>query len=135
MKLITPLLILLITSCSPDAPDSPEIDHHPDAERIITDLLVAVQVYDDNNGSYPPSGIGNLKESLLEDGPEGTPYHQFKDGSTLDPWGQPWIYINNVDGTAPSDWPRFESYVIYSRGPDGSDELGEGDDVASWNLN
>ena len=129
MRKLNPLFILLCASCSPD------IDHTPDAKRILTDLLVAVQVYDDNNGTYPPSGIENLKESLMEDGPEGTPYHPFKDGSTLDPWGQPWIYINNVDGTAPPDWPRFDSYVIYSKGPDGKDELGDGDDVASWNLN
>lgn len=50
------------------------------------------------------------------------------DGSNrlLDLWGHPYVYI-----AAPSSGKPF---VIYSRGPNGIDNGGEGDDIASWKL-
>ena len=127
-----PLSILFLRPDSDESPP-PTPDHAAECRRVITELLMAVQVYDDDNGTYPESGIGKLKERLSETGSEGTPYHTFKEDSILDPWGHPWVYINNVDGTAPPDWSRFEPYVVYSKGPNGKDEQGEGDDIASWN--
>ena len=128
---------LSVLFMGPESDDPPPLPPPPDlaaeCKQVITSLILAVQVYDDDNGTYPESGIDNLKESLSETGSEGTPYHPFKGGSVLDPWGHPLVYINNVDGTAPPDWSRFEPYVVYSTGPNGKDERGEGDDVASWN--
>jgi hypothetical protein len=53
----------------------------------------------------------------------------------LDPWGHPFVYYNNVDKSAPKDWTPYHksSFDLYSFGPDGKDDKGNGDDVSNWN--
>ena len=47
-------------------------------------------------------------------------------GNLNDLWGHPYVYI-----PSPSHGAEF---AIYSLGPNGVDEKGEGDDIASWRL-
>ena len=53
----------------------------------------------------------------------------------LDPWGNPYVYREwaSVPDALKKDQPHAtERFVIYSLGPNGRDDQGEGDDIASW---
>ncbi len=59
-----------------------------------------------------------------------------KDGRVLDSWGNPLIYKNHV-----KNWPKNkddknvhnkQGADVYSCGPNGKDEGGEGDDIGNW---
>lgn len=77
----------------------------------------------------------------------------------LDPWGNPFIYFHNRDYQSPEivskyrvldkttfkaipqksektgNWHGFDSFQLWSAGPDGKNEDGEGDDITSWDTN
>lgn len=125
--------VLLLAACGKEAPAPPKPDPGAECRRRIVAIMVAVQRYDDENGSYPASGVENLITTLAKKGANGKPQLEFPDGPN-DPWGHPWVYVNTTDGSAPEGWSQFEAYSVYSFGPNGKDEKGEGDDVASWTL-
>ena len=59
-----------------------------------------------------------------------------KEGRLLDSWGNPFVYRNHL-----KDWPKNkddkrahnkQGADIYSFGPDGKDDGGEGDDIVNW---
>lgn len=50
-----------------------------------------------------------------------------KDGLLIDPWGHPYVY-QRYD---PGDNLKWHTYVIYSIGPNGVDEDGNGDDIGN----
>ena len=132
--LASALGLVILASCGKEEPHPPpKPDPIEECRKMIIGIMVAVQRYDDQNGSYPASGAEALVHTLGEPGPDGGPYLAFPNGLN-DPWGNPWIYVNNVDGTAPEGWGQFEPYAVYSFGPNGKDEKGEGDDIASWKL-
>lgn len=79
------------------------------------------------NNTYPEDGNRNLVFALHLD------YITFQsqeigDGLLLDLWGHPYIY-RRYD---PGDNLRWHTYVIYSVGPNGIDEDGNGDDIGNW---
>lgn len=121
---------------APARPPLPD-DRAGRCKRLIDGLVLATQAYDDATGAYPPSGNASLVGALSRKR-EGAVNFAFPagtldaEGRVVDPWGRPLVYINNLDGTAPAGWPRFEPFGIYSLGPDGRDGQGSGDDVVSW---
>lgn len=118
--------------------EPPTADRSAACKRLIDGLVQAVQRFDDRNGAYPPSGNAALVAALTRKGADGGACFTFApetldvQGLVVDPWGRPLLYINNLDGTAPAGWSRFEPFCVYSAGPDGRDEGGKGDDIASW---
>lgn len=125
----------LALATRPTRKGDPEPDPAGSCKRLVEGLIHAVQAHDDHLGTYPPSGNRGLVEALSRKKPDGAPYFAFAldaEGRVIDPWGRPLLYVNNVDGSAPAGWPRFEPYAVYSTGPDGRDDQGKGDDVASW---
>jgi hypothetical protein len=93
------------------------------AETEVHAVAVALERYGRERGRLPDESVA-LAQSLGEArvGSE-RPYYsvdarRVKDGRILDPWGRPYVYKRTVDGA-----------LVYSFGPNGRDEEGEGDDV------
>jgi len=103
------------------------------AKAAITALEAAIDMYELDIGEYPASGNTILVEALSADSSNpdwNGPYMRFKDedlegGSYLDPWGNPYVYIN--PGTH-----NLNFYDIYSFGLNSQDEQGAGDDINNW---
>ena len=104
------------------------------AKAAIAAIEAAIDMYELDTGEYPAAGNQNLVTALTDmdnTSPEWNgPYMRFKeedflDGEYLDPWGRPYVYIS--PGTHNRGF-----YDIYSFGPNGEDEQGEGDDLGNW---
>jgi hypothetical protein len=78
------------------------------AHQDLGTLQFAIDNYKAKHGRLPTESDG-LTAVI------GPSFHQ-----PIDPWGQPYVY-RRADGT--------DSYLIYSRGLDGVDDRGLGDDV------
>lgn len=96
--------------------------------HLIDNLSQACGTYRADLGAYPAHG--RLGACLKQAGPKKLAYFEFRDrdldadGNVLDPWGRPLRY---------SDQPRGKSpLALWSVGPDGIDQDGEGDDVCNW---
>lgn len=91
------------------SPD-PMVRTRQELARVQTGILV----YDSYHGGPPPS-----LESLLTERPDGQHYlDRVELGLRADGWGNPLAYRPTADG-----------YILYSFGPNGLDEGGEGDDL------
>lgn len=86
---------------------------------IESNLALALDLYEMDNGSYP-SSLDGLKTKPTEAGNWKGPYLKKK---PLDPWGRAYVY--KFPGSHNPD-----SYDIYSFGKDGQE--GGGDDVVNW---
>lgn len=84
---------------------------------INANIATALDLYELDNGKYPPS-----LETLLVKTPEGKGPYLKRD--PLDPWGRKFIYR--------SPGEHNNDYDLYSYGPDGSE--GGGDDVSNWQI-
>jgi len=91
------------------------------AKVAIMNLAQGIQIYEVHNGMYPEaSSAGELVKKLGSAGDiESSSYPLNEKGELIDPWGNPYVYkrVNNYE------------YRLYSCGPNGKDENGEGDDV------
>lgn len=110
------------------------------ARTMIASLEAALSMYHVDYGSYPDSDNRILVDALADYSAHGTdaqwhgPYMNFKaedlsaavtnDGEVLDPWRNPYRY--HFDAT------EVPPYKIWSAGPDGADDSGGDDDIASW---
>ena len=108
-----------------------EESHKTSLARLeITLLEIALREYRIEQGKYPPAGNESLVHNLSggkEEGGEKTirRYFDFKSasvqsGSVLDPWGAPYRYLLHAS----------EQFQLYSAGPNGIDERGNGDDIS-----
>jgi hypothetical protein len=93
--------------------------------------------------AYPDGDIANAVKVLSAKPNKGMePFLKLdkeeadKDGRAVDPWGNPFAYRNNL-----KDWPKNkddksvhnkQTYDLYSFGPNGKDDKGEGDDICNW---
>lgn len=108
-------------------------------KALIEQLVAAANTHESDWAFFPASGNANLVKTLQKAGPKKTPYFEFpKDllndkGEILDPWGRPFVYVNNLDKSAPPGWKARTKLVdLYSFGPDGKDNQGGGDDIKNW---
>ena len=107
---------------------------------LVGALTKAAEAYELDQAVYPTSGNANLVKALRSKEGKRLPYFEFAKnqlndkGEVLDPWGHPFVYINNTDKSAPKGWTphRKNSFDLYSFGPDGKDDQGKGDDVHNW---
>ena len=105
------------------------------ARAMIAALETAIGMFESDVGEYPSSGSSNLIKSLsMQEGIKiGNPTHNyasnrenkwhgpyihFKENEIVDPWGTPYIYINNGS-----------EFIIVSCGPDKKE--GTRDDIRS----
>ncbi len=98
----------------------------PLARKEVKRIAEMMGRYHANFGECPPETPGQWERVL-----EGKQYIALdhsrfdKQGRLCDPWGQPYRYLNPArHGKQPAE--------LYSFGPNGKDEDGEGDDIASW---
>ena len=130
---------------------------HQECEQIAA----AFKSYWLAKGKWPISAAdwtnldkNNMKE-ILGESADGVVYlalddNQFEtDGTYVDPWGNPYTIMINIDGTdrvVKPDVPSSGKYImgktaVYSRGPNGEDNQGKNaneggekldDDIATW---
>jgi hypothetical protein len=104
----------------PDAPADPALH----AKKDLGSLAGACMVYKIEHGSYPE----RLEDLLVPTDayPEGF-YPPKK--LPIDPWGKPYNYALKAVNPLPKIVEGNHQYMIWSCGPNGIDEFGEGDDV------
>ena len=125
------------------------------AKSMIASLEIAISMYRVDVGNYPPDSGGppihivytRLTNAAWVNGWQG-PYMEFKQddlgidawGNTVirDPWGNSYRYsIMDITPAPAIMWGNTNSYNLWSCGPDGNDDSGDGnadygDDVYSW---
>jgi hypothetical protein len=101
--------------------DDPGLEGKREACRVLLkNLSLALRLYELDHAAYPDA----LAQGLQTRGPKKLPYFEFTPdllndkGEALDVWGKPLVYKKVRDG-----------FVLYSVGPNGKDEDGQGDDV------
>ena len=114
--------------------------------KVLEDLVAiskAIHEYRRETGQYPPSGNKDLLACLSKGRKPGEePYLRLRsvtvssDGELLDPWGRPYVYVENRSRT-PRSSPNSPTYLLYSLGANGKDETYPvvdpyGDDVSNW---
>lgn len=107
------------------------------AKAAISAMETAIAMYQSDMSDYPKNGNASLVSALQDDPNDARwngPYLEFKqdelkDGQVMDPWGNPYEYVS-VSGGSPTH--RTHSYDLSSRGPNGTDDGGAGDDIMNW---
>ena len=107
------------------------------AKSTIASLDTAIAMYASDLGTYPPTGNAALIKALQEGSDDVDwqgPYMEFKQdelkgGVLVDSWGNPYVYVS-VEGGSPTH--RLKSYDLFSKGPNGVDDEGTGDDIFNW---
>lgn len=107
------------------------------AKTEIYSLSTSIKAYELDYSDYPPDGITNLYLALTSNSKNGPYIEKSKwniDGANriLDPWGKPYVYYNNVDGSTWAHARNVDSFDLYSYGPDGINNNGNGDDIGNW---
>ena len=122
-----------------------------DTVAIISSTAAALNQYRLLNGAYPtttspvvPTAGAAVPVAALASvdadsfGANGA---HITNGAVRDPWGNPIMYRSFEEypygtGTVPpmdsATPPNSDSYQLWSHGPNGIDERGEGDDITNW---
>lgn len=103
----------------------------------IRQFEMALQMYQIDQGKFPPDGDENLFLYLSGDSSISgskfvyidTSFLKKADHLLLDPWGNPYHYQLSFPGFGD---PIQADFYLWSNGPNGIDEQGEGDDIVSW---
>lgn len=103
--------------------------HHVSASRAsLQHLCVALKAYETDFGRYPPSPNAALVAAMWPANRQGArsleiaPLQLSPSGELLDSWGRPCVYEFR-EGTD-------RTFRLYSIGPNGVDENGQGDDIS-----
>jgi general secretion pathway protein G len=89
------------------------------AKQDIGFIRQVLERYKKDHGRYPTAE--ESLNALVDPSPAGRYF--ISKHAIIDPWGHAYIY-------KPSNWRQDEAVVVYSRGPNGIDEGGAGDDTA-----
>ncbi|KAF0246147.1 MAG: hypothetical protein FD180_978 [Planctomycetota bacterium] len=101
----------------------------------LQDLGMVLKLYQTDFGVYPPGPNAALVRTLQTAGQKGSPYggilleHVAPSGELLDRWQRPFVYKVGVKVRGGSAL----GFRLYSLGPNGADENGEGDDISVEN--
>lgn len=104
-----------------------DVGRQASMEALIIQIEQALAMYRSDYGRYPEN-LAALENATTRDGP----YFVFSTNgertslSWVDPWGRPLIY--RIQGEHSQSRTR-KSYLLYSAGPNGVDEEGQGDDI------
>lgn len=86
-------------------------------------------------GSKPPKSADQALTNADRKVFLGPPSSRVINGEFLDEWGKPYIFAIRTNSRSKIDlgWIQVdEDLVLWSCGPNGQNEFGRGDDVASW---
>ena len=99
------------------------------AEAVLSSLSVALSLYCSDWAGAPMGSNAEMVCALSAKTRRG-PYLSVSakklnaKGELLDTWGNPFVYVCPVDR-------RKDLFRLYSCGPDGKDDSGQGDDIAA----
>jgi type II secretory pathway pseudopilin PulG len=122
---------LIAVAATVGAYTASRLGKHSQARHDVQIIALALDGFVQENRDYPKGTRGEIcrmlrGESVNGQNPkkldyiEAQPYEVNASGEFVDPWGEPYRFA--VDPKA----------RVYSCGPNRIDELGEGDDIASW---
>jgi general secretion pathway protein G len=84
----------------------------------VSNFRTCLDTFEVDNGRFPTAEEG--LQALVTNPGNLPDWKQSMDKVPVDPWGHPYVYKPNPDGSG---------YEIYSCGPNGQDEGGGGDDI------
>ena len=132
---VTGIIIVIAATVLTVLPGLREKTQGKATKALIERLEIALEQYYNDNRSYPPTGIEDLKMALQPPDNALKQYIEFDDSEVnsndiVDYWGNPFVYT--TPGTQ-----NTGSYDLYSTGPDGitssSPDDGDGaDDINNW---
>ena len=100
----------------------------------MSSIEIAISMYETDMGSYPGADIKTLAAALTEnpgDPDWSGPYLQIKkddlneNGEYADAWGNAFVYVNPGKNNA-------SFYDLYSKGPNGTGDGEDKDDIKNW---
>jgi len=104
------------------------------AKAQIASMETAISMYETDMGSYPGTDNKTLVSAITQDPGDvdwSGPYMQIKrdelneNGEYLDAWGNAFVYVNPGRNNA-------SFYDLYSRGPNGTGDGEDRDDIKNW---
>ena len=100
----------------PDVPAT-EVTQH------LEETALRIYAYFDRVGQFPPSGNADMVQAVRAIDPYAFGRDELSDADELiDTWGRPYVY------KSPGDWYP-DDFDLYSLGPCGEDEGGDGDNI------
>ena len=116
------ILAVLAAVVAPKLLSKPEEARIARAQTDLRSVKTTLDLYRMDNYTYPSTGEG-LKALVSKPGSAPDNWKQYLDREPLDPWGNPYKYVN------PGTHGEID---IYSLGPD---RVPSDDDVGNWTLN
>jgi hypothetical protein len=116
----------------PVRPAAGDADKSNAARKLVSQLAGAIQEYERETKKLPGAGNAGLVAALQSKQKDGkSEYYAFSretlvNGAAIDPWGRPLVYRPAEKGKG----KRGKTFEVYSMGPNGKDDGGEGDDIA-----
>jgi type II secretion system protein G len=142
MELLVVMVIIIIIAASVlTVIPGMRVKAQKKATRVFMDRLeIAIEQYYDDNRTYPPTGITNLKTTLQPSDSTSKQYIEFDDDELvndsgnikiIDKWGNPFVY----ESSSPNN--NETTYDLYSKGPDGitsssPNDGNDADDINNW---
>ncbi len=132
LLVVTGIIIVIAATILTVIPGLREKTQKKATKAFINRLEIAIEQYYNDNRSYPPTTIKELKKALQPPDSTAKQYIEF-DGNEVngndivDYWGNPFVYANpGAQNTG--------SYDLYTTGPDGitSSSGSDADDINNW---
>jgi len=132
LLVVTGIIIVIAATVLTILPGLREKTQRKATKAFIDRMEIAIEQYYDDNRTYPPGDITNVKTALGPSASAAKQYIEFDDSEVngddiVDYWGNPFVYT--TPGTQNSG-----SYDLYSTGPDGvtSSSGSDADDINNW---
>ncbi len=132
LLVVTGIIVVIAATILTVLPGLREKTHKKATKAFINRLEIALEQYYNDNRSYPPGDITNVKTALEPSDSEAKQYIKFNDSEVdgddiVDYWGNTFVYA--TPGTQ-----NTGSYDLYSPGPDGitSSSGSDADDINNW---
>ena len=132
LLVVTGIIIVIAATVLTVLPGLREKTQKKATKAFINRLEIAIEQYYNDNRSYPPGDITNVKTALGPSDSTAKQYIEFDDSEVngndiVDYWGNPFVYA--TPGTQ-----NTGSYDLYSTGPDGitSSSGSDADDINNW---
>jgi len=129
---VTGIIIVIAATVLTVIPGLREKTQKKATKAFIERLEIAIEQYYNDNRSYPPGDITNVKTALEPSDSATRQYIEFEDSEVngndiVDYWGNPFVYA--TPGTQ-----NTGSYDLYSTGQDGitSSSGSDANDINNW---
>jgi general secretion pathway protein G len=130
LLVVTGIIIVIAATVLTVLPGLSEKSQKKATKAFIDRLEIALEQYYNDNRSYPPGDITNVKTALEPSDSAAKQYIEFNDSEIngndiVDYWGNPFVYTYT---------PPTSTYYLYSKGPDGitNSSGNDTDDINNW---